>query len=147
MTTQQTNKELVRRTLDEAFSKGNVDVLDEVLADGFVAHAPAEPGHGPETQDRERLKEEIRRNREVFPDLTFTVEELVAEGNTVAVRWSMQGTHEGALPDLDPTGEEVTVRGMNFMHVEDGKIVEDWVLWDSLGMMQQLGIGPEPPGE
>lgn len=60
---------VVRHTLDEAFSKSNVDVLDEVLADGFVAHAPAEPGHGPETQDCERLKEEIRRNREVFPDL------------------------------------------------------------------------------
>lgn len=145
LTTTEKNKELVRRVLEEGFSKGNVDVLEEVLAEDFVAHAPSEPGHGEESQDRERLAEEIERNREAFPDMTFMVEELVAEGDTVAVRWSARGTHEGELMGMEPTGKAVTLRGMNFLHVEDGKIVEDWVIWDSLGMMQQLGIGPEPP--
>lgn len=144
-TTTEENKELVKRVLEESFSKGNVDILEEALADDFVAHAPSEPGHEAETQDRERLAEEIERNREAFPDLTFTVEELIAEGNAVAVRWSARGTHEGDLMGMDPTGKEVTLKGMNFLHVENGKIAEDWVLWDSLGLMQQLGIGPEPP--
>jgi steroid delta-isomerase-like uncharacterized protein len=144
-TTTEENKELVKRVLEEAFSRGDVDVLEEVLADDFVAHAPSEPGHGAETQDRERLAEEIERNREAFPDMTFTVEEIVAEGDTVAVRWSARGTHEGELMGMEPTGEAVDMRGMNFLHIENGKIAEDWVLWDSLGMMQQLGIGPEPP--
>lgn len=146
-TTEAENKELVQRAIEEAFNSGNVAVLDDVLADGFVAHAPAEPGHGPETQDRDRLEEEIKRNRAIFPDLTFDIQEMIAEGNAVAVRWKLHGTHEGAMPGVEPTGKEVTVRGMNFMHIEDGRIAEDWVLWDSLNMMQQLGIGPEPPGE
>lgn len=144
-TTIEENKALVRRVLEESFSKGTVDVLEEVLAEDFVAHAPSEPGHGAETQDRERLAEEIERNREAFPDMTFTVEELIAEGDSVAVRWSARGTHQGELMGLEPTDKEISLKGMNFLHVKDGKIAEDWVLWDSLGMMQQLGLGPEPP--
>jgi steroid delta-isomerase-like uncharacterized protein len=145
MSTEQ-NKATIRRFYKEAFGKGNVDIMDEVLADDFVAHAPAEPGHDAETQSRERLKEEITRNRAAFPDLTFNLEDMIAEGDTVAIRWTATGTHEGPLMDLPPTGKQVTLKGMNFLRFEDGKIAEDWVIWDSMSMMQQLGIGPDGPG-
>lgn len=146
MSTEQ-NKAVVRRFYREVFGEGNLDAIDEFLADDFVAHAPAEPGHDAETQDRERLKEEFARNREAFPDLTFNVEDIVAEDDTVAVRWTATGTHQGQLMDLPPTGKEVALKGMNFLRFEDGKIAEDWVLWDSMGMMQQLGMGPGGPEE
>ena len=143
------NKATIRRFYTEAFDKGNLDVLDELVTDDFVAHAPAEPGHDEETQDAERLKQEIARNRAAFPDLTFNLQDMVAEGDTVAIRWSATGTHEGQLMDLPPTGKQVRLDGMNFLRFEDGKIAEDWVLWDSLGLMQQLGMGPgaDGPGE
>lgn len=141
------HKALIRRFYSEVFDKGNLDMIDEATTDGFVAHAPAEPGHDAESQDRARLKEEFSRNREAFPDLTFNVEDMVAEGDTVAVRWTATGTHEGQLMDLPPTGKEVTLKGMNFLRFEDGKIAEDWVIWDSMGLMQQLGMGPGGPEE
>ena len=137
------NKATVRRFYKEAFGKGNLDILDEVTTDDFIAHAPSEPGHDAETQDTERLKQEIARNRSAFPDLEFTIEDMVAEGNKIALRWSATGTHEGKLMDLPPTGKQVRLSGMNFLHFRDGKIAEDWVLWDSMGMMQQLGMVPE----
>lgn len=147
MSTEEQNKAIVRRVYQEVFNKGNVDVLDELLADDFVAHAPAEPGHDAEDQDRERLKEEITRNRAAFPDMSFDIKALIAEGNNIAMRWTATGTHKGPLGELPPTGKQVTMSGMNFLRLDDGKIVEDWVLWDSLGMMQQLGIGPGGPQE
>lgn len=136
------NKQIIRHFYTEAFEKGNLDVLDELLTDDFVAHAPAEPGHDAETQDASRLKEEIARNRAAFPDLSFTIQEMIAEGDKVAIRWTAEGTHKGKLMDMPPTGKEITLNGMNFLHLRDGKIAEDWVIWDSMGMMQQLGMGP-----
>lgn len=144
-TTTQENKELVRRALDASFNRRDYEALREALAEDFVGHAPSELGHDAETQDRDRLIEEIERNTRAFPDLVHTVEEIIAEGDTVAVRWTARGTHDGELMGMPPTGTEVTLRGMNFFHVEDGQITEDWVLWDALGLMQQLGIAPDGP--
>lgn len=147
MSREEQNKAVVRRVYHQAFGKRNLDVLDELMADDFVAHAPTEPGHDAEEQDRERLKEEFRRNFKAFPDLTFSLDEIIAEDDTVAIRWQATGTHEGPLMELPPTGKQVTLKGMNFLRLEGGKIVEDWVLWDGMGLMQQLGIGPNGPQE
>lgn len=143
-TTTEENKDLVRRLLEEAFGGGDLDVLDEVLAEDFVAHAPAEPGHEPETQDRDRVAEEIERAHEGLADLRFTIDEAVAEGDLVAVRSTATGVHEGEFMGAPPTGEEVQFRAMNFFRIEDGEIAEDWALWDAFGLMGQLGV--EPPG-
>lgn len=65
---------------------------------------------------------------------------------TIAIRGAANGTHDGQLMELPPTGRQVTLKGMNFVRLEDGKITEDWVIWDSMGLMQQLGMGPGADG-
>lgn len=146
-TTTEENKELVRRLLVEAFGGGDLDVLDELLADDFVGHAPSEPGpgHGTETQDRDRVAEEIERAHEGLADFQFTINETIAEGNLVAVRSTITGRHEGEFMGAPPTGEQVQFDAMNFFQIEDGEVVQDWALWDAVTLMGQLGIAPEEP--
>ena len=82
-----------------------------------------------------------------FPDLAVSVAELIAEGNRVAARWSFSGTHNGELPGdppLPPTGKRVSVNIMSIHRLASGKIAESWVVFDAMGMMQQLGVVPGP---
>lgn len=148
-TTTGEHKERVRRLLEEAFGGGDLDVLDELLADDFAGHAPSEPGpgHGAETQDRDRVAEEIERAHEGLADLRFTVDELLAEEDLVAARSTITGRHEGEFMGVPPTGEQVEFRAMNFFRFEDGEVVEDWALWDATTLMGQLGIAPGGPPE
>ena len=134
------NKAIVRRFFEEAFGKGNLTVLDEIIAPEQVSGGPnAFPGipAGPEGQ-----KMLITAYRNAFPDIHFTINEQVAEGNMVVTRWTGQGTHNGELAGLPPTGKPATVVGMGVDRIEDGKIVESWGLFDQLGMLQQLGVIP-----
>jgi len=147
MTTTKENKELVRRLLEEAFGGGDRDVLDELLADNFVGHAPSEPDHEAETQDRDRVAEEIGRAHEGLADLEFTVNETIAEGNLVAARSTITGRHEGEFMGAPPTGEQVQFDAMNVFRIEDGEVAEDWASWDAVTLMGQLGIAPEGPPE
>jgi predicted ester cyclase len=82
--------------------------------------------------------------RNAFPDLHFTIDEQIAEGNTVMTRWTAHGTHNGELAGLPPTGKPAMVVGVNLDRVEHGKIVESWGIFDQFGMMQQLGVIPAP---
>jgi predicted ester cyclase len=78
-----------------------------------------------------------------FPDLRFTIEDIIAEGETVVARYSVRGTHKGDLGGIAPTGKQVTVYGVTISHFANGKIVEGSANWDALGLMQQLGVVPE----
>ena len=129
------NKTIVRRALEEPW-KGNLDVVDELIARDYVGHDPANPAplHGPEG-----VKEFISTYRSAYPDARITVEQQLAEGDMVATRWTARGTHEGDLLGIAPTGKRVTVAGLTFSRLEDGKIVEEFQNWDTFGMMQQLG--------
>ena len=82
--------------------------------------------------------------RVAFPDLTVTVEDLVAEGNKVAARWIWGGTHRGDMMGIPPTNKQVAATGTSIHRVAEGKIVESWFNFDALGMMQQLGVVPTP---
>ena len=137
----ETNKQVVRRFIG-AVTSGSAEKLRAVLADDFVGHAPTEIAHDAEEQDRERLVEEITRIAKTLPDLEGRVHSLVAEGDKVGVHWSASGTHEGPFMEIPPTGKRLTIEGMNVLRLRDGKIVEDWVLWDVMGLMRQLGMGP-----
>ena len=134
-------KALVRRELEELFGRGNLDVADEIVATDYVGHDPAlpEPIRGPEG-----LKQMVGGYRAAFPDLEVTVEQQIAEGDLVVTRWKARGTHRGELMGIAPTGRQATITGISIERVVDGKIVEDWTNWDTLGMMQQLGAIPEP---
>jgi steroid delta-isomerase-like uncharacterized protein len=139
LTTEQ-NKAIVRRAFEEPW-KGNLDVVDELVATQYIGHDPAnpEPLHGPEG-----VKEFISGYRAAFPDARITVEEQLAEGDLVATRWSARGTHAGELMGVEPTGKQVTVSGLAISRLENGKIVEEFQNWDNFGLMKQLGAVPEP---
>ena len=133
-------KALVRRVAEEPWN-GNWDVIDELLAESYVGHDPSqpEPIRGPEG-----LKANLRQYVDAFSDARITVDEQFAEGDRVATRWTARGTHSGEIAGIPPTGKEVTVAGMTFSRLEGGLIVEEWVNWDALGMLVQLGAVPEP---
>ncbi len=77
-----------------------------------------------------------------FPDLHFTIEDMITDGDSVATRWSSRGTHTGMLQGMAPTGKQVTSSGITISRQVDGKVVEEWISWDNLGMLQQLGMIP-----
>ena len=128
----------VRRLFEEPW-KGNWDVIDEVIAAGYVGYdsGQPEPIRGPEG-----LREYFRRYNDAFPDARITVHDQIAEGDKVASRWSARGTHAGEIAGIDPTGKEVTVSGLTISTLESGKVVEQWTTWDRLGMLVQLGAVP-----
>ena len=131
-----------RRFFDEVWSEGKLDLVDELFVSEYVGHpsGPEETVRGPEG-----VKEYIGRLREGVPDLTVHVEDQIAEGDRVATRWTAQGTHEGELMGIDATGRTATVSGITIQRIgDDGRIVEGWTNWDMLGMLQQLGVVPEP---
>jgi predicted ester cyclase len=139
------NKALFRRTYEELLNRGNLDVADELVVPEFINHeAPPGRDRGPES-----MRGLAVMLRTAFPDLRFEIEELVAEGDVVAGRLTMSGTHEGPLMGMPPTGRSVRQDHMHFVRFQDGKVIEHWGVRDELGMMQQLGVLPErgQPGD
>ncbi len=134
------NKALVRRFVDEVQSGGNIDLIDEVCSPGFVNHS-APPGI---PADREGLKILTAMFRGAFPDSHFTIEDMVSEGNKVATRKTFHGTHGGEFMGMPPSGRVVSMGLIDIVRVSDGRVVEHWAMGDSLGMMQQLGVIPQP---
>lgn len=137
------NKVLVRRYFEITQEK-DFDVLEEVLASDYTLHGV--PGVEEELTGPDAIEAYFREMLEVFPDMTVTIDELVAEGDTVAYRGSFTATHEGEFMDIPATGEKVTVDATGFFRIEDGKIAEGRPQMDTFGMMQQLGV-IEAPGE
>ena len=135
------NKALVQRFVEEAFNKGNLDVADEVYAPRFFSHDPSTPEgeRGPED-----VKQFVNTYRSAFPDGHTIIEDLIAEGDKVAYRWTYRGTHQGELMGIAPTEKEVTITGITINRISGGKIEEEWNNFDQLGMLQQLGVVPAP---
>lgn len=131
------NKTISRRFYEEVFSRGNLAVADELLAANCVDHNPPGPGFPP---GREGVKQVIMMFRSAFPDLQFTVEDQIAEGEKVVSRLTVRGTHQGELMGIPATGKKVTIGLVDILRMQDGKIVERWGQADLLGMMQQLGV-------
>ena len=137
------NKALVNRWFEDIFRKGNLAVVEQIFASNFVNHDPgAPPGGWPPGSDG--AKAVAAAYREAFPDVHFTIEDQIVEGDMVVTRWTAQGTNTGSLFGMPPTGKPVTVTGVQIDRIAGGKIVETWVNYDGLGMMQQLGIIPAP---
>jgi steroid delta-isomerase-like uncharacterized protein len=134
------NKRLVLREVEEVFSQGRLDAYDEILAPNYVFHDPTlpEPVRGIQA-----AKEFAGMYVSAFPGMSVEADEVLAEGDGVAVRWTARGTHTGALGDIPPSGRDVTVSGSSFYRIESGKIAEDWSVYDALGLMQQIGAVSE----
>jgi len=115
------------------------DALAEVYADDCILHEPDEDIVG-----IEGLAQFVSMKRSAFPDLRITLEDGMAEGDKAVTRWIGQGTHQGELMGIAPTGNQVTITGITIHRIEDGKIVEEWENWDALSLMQQIGAVPSP---
>ena len=138
----ESHKTLVRRYYEEMWNTGDLALIDAWFAPSYANIDPATPGgvvHGPEG-----MKQLVTAYRAAFPDLRFTIDDMIAEGDQVASRWTARGTHRGDLRGIPPTGLSVTVTGITFTRLDGGMIVEDRVNWDTLGLLQQLGAVPAP---
>ncbi len=136
------NKALVRRLYEEAFNKGNLAVVDEILAPNYVRHGLA-PGAPP---GPENTKQVFAAMRAALPDVHSTVELMVGEGDKVAAQVTSRGTHKGEFMGIAPTGKQVTVTAIGIYSFAGSKLEEAWIQMDELGMLRQLGVVP-PVGE
>ena len=132
------NKAAVQRMGEEAFNQGNLEVLDELVAQDVVDHDPA-PG---QASGREGIKHFVSTLRTAFPDLQLAVENMVAEGDYVAFNYTISGTHQGEFMGIEPTGNRVSVRAMEMVRIAGGQMVDRWGNTDQVGMLQQLGALP-----
>ena len=132
------HKKLVRRYLD-AFNDRNRDTLRELLSEDVVEHGIDEELHGPE-----EVIDFLDAHFEIFPDYSGSAEAIVAEDDTVAVQYTVEGTHTGEYQDVEPTGHTVEWTGMAMYRIEDGRIAEIWIEEDRLGLLQQLEVVERP---
>ena len=135
------NKAVVRRFVEEVFNQGNLAAVDQFLAAEYH-DANALPGQEP---GREGAKRAFSLYQQVFADLRYTIEEMIAEGDTVVTRVTFRATHRGAFLGIPPTNRQVSVPAVHITRLVDGKIREHWSLMDDLGLMQQLGVVPAVP--
>jgi len=138
----ETNKTVSRRFFEEVWNKGDLAVINEIITKDHVNSGPGTiPGlpNGPEGS-----KQFVTVYRNAFPDVHFTIDDQIAEGDKVVTRWSAEGTHKGELAGLPATGKFSTVTGISVNRLVNGKIAESWGIFDEFGMMQQLGAIPMP---
>ena len=135
------NKLIGRRVLLEMWGAGDLGVADELYAPDYVDHV----ARGPEPSRVVRvegIKQAVRLFRVAFPDLQYAVEEEMAERDLVWTRFSASGTHLGSFFGAAPTGRTVTYTGMDLNRIANGQIVESWVNYDALALLQQVGVVP-----
>jgi predicted ester cyclase len=137
-------KALMRRAF-EVINKGKAASIttDEIWAPNFVLHT----GTGRDIRGLKDYKQWWSENYNAFPDLHFTLDDMVVEGDKVVSRYTMTGTHKGEIMGIPPTNKKVTNWMIEIDHVAGGKLMEGWVRWDTLGLMQQLGVIPTPKKE
>jgi steroid delta-isomerase-like uncharacterized protein len=129
-------KRIARLEIEEIFSKGNLDLVDEIVSPDYVIYdnGRAEPVRG-----RESLKAAVSAMRAAVPDFVVTVDEQLAEGDTVMTRWTATGTHAGTLFGLPPTGRPITMHGIDIERFVDGRIAEVRSIWDTYAVLRQIG--------
>jgi steroid delta-isomerase-like uncharacterized protein len=137
---QQKNKQVVRQFF-EAADRQDIEGMGQLVSStNYFFHFPGMP-----PMDWNTHKQFFTAFTSSFPDLRHEIVDLVAEGDKVAVRFNVTGTHKGELQGIPPTGKEVSFGAMDFITMIDGKIAEDWLSVDMMGLMQQIGAIPAPP--
>ena len=133
------NKRLVLRIFLELWNNGKLAVADEIFAANYAHHDPASPdfGKGPKG-----IKQTVALYGNAFPDLQFTIEQMMEADQLVTTRFTARGTHKGDLRGILPTSRSIQVEGIVIHRISRGRIAEGWVVWDALGLMQQLGVVP-----
>lgn len=131
------NAELARRFYEE-FHVDNVAIADEIIAPEAVFHMAGGD------DDFAESKQEAAEIQAAFTDVEWPVEDSVVDGDNVAVRWTFRGTHDGTFRGIPASGNRVEVSGISILKIEDGRIVEGWIEFDSFSFLQQLGALPGP---
>jgi predicted ester cyclase len=138
----QANIDLLRRFYDEIFNNGNLAAADEIIAPEFVEHIPQPIPGIPSTTGPEAIRSFVSKFREAIPDISVSIDDVIAAGDKVVTRVTRQGTQKGPLFGADPTGKHMHFTGIDIVRVEDGKFVEHWGEVDVLGALEQLGFLP-----
>jgi steroid delta-isomerase-like uncharacterized protein len=136
------NMAIVRRYTEEGWGKQNLAVVDELVAPDMVDRNPIEMMQ--QYQGAEGVKSTILRLQSAFPHFSVTIDDLLADKDKVAIRWTIRGTHQGTLMGIAPTGKSITFSGVNIYRLAGGKIVEEAGMADIAGLLQQLGALPTP---
>ena len=133
------NKSIVRRLYEEVWNKRKLEVLSELISASHALQDPIVSGSqvGPELY-RRRVAELTR----AFPDLHFTVDDTIAEGEKLVVCWTITGTHKGEFMEIPATGKKISLEGITIHLIKNGKILDSYARWDALSLMQQLGVMP-----
>ena len=134
------NETISQRVIEEIWNARRLEIVDELIATSFTHHDPNTPdlGTGPEA-----YKKLVSLYIRAFPNLHFSIEETVSAGDTVVIRWKSTGTQSGDLPGVPATQKAVSIEGVTISHLQNGKVINQWVSWDALGMMRQLGVIPK----
>ncbi|MDX1687758.1 MAG: ester cyclase [Candidatus Promineifilaceae bacterium] len=132
------NKAVARRFLDELWNQSNFAIVDELLASDYDGHSSTV------IRGADGAVGFIPRLRAAFPDFQFTVVDQIAEGDKVATRWKLYGTHEGPFQGVPASGEQIEMTGITIFRIANGKLIEGWTNEDVFGMMQQIGAIPSP---
>ena len=131
------NKVLAGRWFELQGSQ-DLDRIDEVLDKTYVWHGPG----GVTVKGQDGMREMLGTYFTAFPDLRFTIEDQLADGDKVITRWTVRGTQNGAFEGIAPTGKSITMTGISIVRAEGGKLVEEWENFDELGMMRKIGTVP-----
>ena len=142
MATPEENKALVRRYIEEACNRGNLEIIDEVLSPDYVTRGFVRPAG---LSAQESYKQGVARTRAAFPDLHVSFEDMAAEGDLVAYHTTWRGTHLGPWRGIPPTGRKVEWKVTCFRRVVEGKVVEGWGAYDWLSVLEQIGATIAPP--
>jgi steroid delta-isomerase-like uncharacterized protein len=129
-------KATVSRLMDAIWNERKLEVVDEIVSSDYVRHDPAFPG---EVRGPEGFKEYVRAMCTPFSDARISIDDVIAEGEQMAVRWTFTGTQSGDFLGIQATGKKLTLPGISIVRMKDGKIVEGWDGYDALGMLRQLG--------
>ncbi len=132
-----TNQSIAHRYFADIWNRGDLNAIDALVAPDALGHAS-----GLTLEGTPVLRQRVTTTRAAYPDLRFTVEDVISEGDKVVVRWSFIGTHTGEYMGYAGTGRAVSVTGINIFRMTNGKIVELWTNGDDLGELQQLGLIP-----
>lgn len=124
--------------MEEVLNKKNLNLIDEIVSEDFIEHIPF-PGQGP---GRAGLKHAVNSMHTGFPDLDWTVNEQIAEGEKIVTRFTWTGTHKGEFMGIPPTNKKVEVWGIVIDVVKNGLFSESRIIMDSVGLLQQLGVMP-----
>jgi len=133
------NKTIIRRLYQEVWNERKLEVVDELLS---ASHALQDPNLSGSQVGPERYKRRVVELTTGFPDLCFTIEDTVAEGEKFVACWTFSGTHQNEYMGIPATGKKISIEGITIHHIKNGKILDSHTRWDALGLMRQLGAIP-----